>query len=31
MTIACPCGGMHVYRTGRHWDAHRRARELTHA
>ncbi|MQA33087.1 hypothetical protein JD78_02994 [Modestobacter roseus] len=21
MTVACPCGGEHVYRTGRNWEA----------
>jgi hypothetical protein len=30
MTVECPCGGTHVYRTGRRWeDAHaRRAEDL---
>jgi hypothetical protein len=32
MTVACPCGGTHVYRTGRHWeDAHRQANDLVPA
>jgi hypothetical protein len=32
MTVACPCGGTHVYRTGRRWeDAHRRAKDLVSA
>jgi hypothetical protein len=21
LTVECPCGGVHVYRTGRHWEA----------
>jgi hypothetical protein len=26
MTVDCPCGGTHVYRTGRRWeDTHRAA------
>ena len=29
MTVACPCGGTHVYRTGRRWEAaHREADDL---
>ena len=31
MTVECPCGGTHVYRTGRRWAAAREARELTSA
>ena len=32
MTVACPCGEMHVYRTGRRWeDAHRQAEDLVPA
>jgi hypothetical protein len=27
MTVECPCGGTHVYRTGRRWEA----RELASA
>jgi hypothetical protein len=27
MTIECPCGGAHVYRTGRRWAAAREAGE----
>jgi hypothetical protein len=23
--VECPCGGVHVYRTGRRWEAARRA------
>jgi hypothetical protein len=25
MTVECPCGGTHVYRTGRRWEARRTA------
>ncbi|OMQ14987.1 hypothetical protein A7K94_0212615 [Modestobacter sp. VKM Ac-2676] len=25
MTVACPCGAEHVYRTGRRWEAARNA------
>ncbi|HEY4627397.1 MAG: hypothetical protein JF630_16525 [Geodermatophilales bacterium] len=25
MTVECPCGGTHVYRTGRRWEDARRA------
>ena len=25
MTVECPCGGTHVYRTGRRWEDGRRA------
>ena len=28
MTVECPCGRTHVYRTGRRWAAAREAREL---
>jgi hypothetical protein len=31
MTVECPCGRTHVYRTGRRWAAAREARELTSA
>ena len=31
MTVECPCGGRHVYRTGRRWAAAREARELASA
>jgi hypothetical protein len=32
MTVACPCGGTHVYCTGRRWeDAHRQAKDLVPA
>ena len=31
MTVECPCGRSHVYRTGRRWAAAREARELTSA
>ena len=31
MTVECPCGGRHVYRTGRRWAAVREARELASA
>lgn len=30
MTVACPCGSSHVYRTGRRWEA-RRAEDLISA
>jgi hypothetical protein len=30
MAVECPCGRMHVYRTGRRWeDGHRAAAEST--
>ena len=31
MTVACPCGRAHVYRTGRRWEEARKAQELTSA
>ena len=33
MHVECPCGAVHVYRTGRRWEAarSRRARELVSA
>jgi hypothetical protein len=33
MHVECPCGGVHVYRTGRRWEAARRpeAKELVPA
>ena len=32
MTVACPCGGTHVSRTGRRWeDARRQAEQLVPA
>jgi hypothetical protein len=32
MHVECPaCGGIHVYRTGRRWEARREARELVPA
>jgi hypothetical protein len=31
MTVGCPCGATHVYRTGRHWEDARRAADLVPA
>jgi hypothetical protein len=31
MTVECPCGGTHVYRTGRRWESRREAGELVDA
>ena len=32
LTVACPCGGTHVYRTGRRWEnARRQAKDLVPA
>ena len=31
MTVRCPQGHQHVYRTGRRWDSARRAKELVGA
>ena len=31
MTVECPCGRAHVYRTGRRWEDARKARDLTSA
>ena len=31
MTVECPCGQTHVYRTGRRWEAHRPSEDLVPA
>ena len=31
LTVECPCGEVHVYRTGRRWEAHRGERATTSA
>jgi hypothetical protein len=31
MTVECPCGRTHVYRTGRRWESRREADDLVSA
>ena len=31
LTVECPCGQVHVYRTGRRWEAARAERDATPA
>ena len=31
MSVECPCGGTHVYRTGRRWESRRAADDLVPA
>ncbi len=31
LAVECPCGQVHVYRTGRHWEAARAERETAAA
>ena len=31
LTVECPCGQVHVYRTGRRWEAARAEREAARA
>ena len=31
MTVECPCGQTHVYRTGRRWEARRPSEDLVPA
>ncbi len=31
MTVECPCGRTHVYRTGRRWETRRQADDLVSA